>query len=108
LIRQQKVILEVGDEQIKASRIENDMVRQGKEPMYVLKLKMKQSRMSLDIGKHIKDGMNAIEFDLPVSKEFYNNVNVGTSLIDDFRAGSFIMNGSFSNWKITVIKKEIR
>jgi len=89
-------------------RIEKGMADIGKEPMYVLTLKMKQSRTSLSIGKHIKDNMNAITFDLPVSKEFYKNVKVGTPLVDDFRSGSFIMNGSFSNWKITVIEKNIR
>ena len=89
-------------------RVEQGMVAVGKEPMYILKLKMKQSRTSLSISKHMKDNMNAIKFDIPVSREFYKNVNVGTSLVDDFRAGSFIMNGSFSNWKITVIEKSIQ
>jgi len=92
-------------------RVEQGMVALGKEPMYVLKLKMKQSRSglsSLSISKNLKDNMNAIEFDLPVSREFYNDVKVGTSLVDEFRSGSFIMNGSFSNWKITVIEKSIR
>lgn len=80
----------------------------GKTPKYILKLKLKQSRLSFDVTKHIKDGMNAIQFELPVDKDFYNSVNVGTEIVDNFRTGSFILYGSFGNWKMKVIDKEIR
>ena len=63
--------------------------------------------MSLDIGKHIKDGMNAIEFEMPVDKDLYNTVSVGTQIIDEFRSGSLIINGDFGNWKMTVVSKRI-
>jgi seryl-tRNA synthetase len=80
----------------------------GKTPHYILKIRLKQSRVSLDIGTHIKDGMNAIEFELPVDKDFYNSVSVGTKITDEFRAGSFILNGSFSSWDMTVKGKIVR
>jgi len=51
--------------------------------------------------------MNAIEFDIPVDAEMYHQVKEGTELVDEFRSGSFIMNGTFSSWDITVKKKTI-
>lgn len=80
----------------------------GRTPQYILKIRLKQSRVSLDIGKHIKDGMNAIEFELPVDKDFYNSVRVGTEITDEFRTGSFILNGSFSSWNMSVKGKVVR
>ena len=43
--------------------------KQGRTPKYILKLKLKQSHFSLSISKHLKDSMNAIEFEMPVDKE---------------------------------------
>lgn len=79
----------------------------GKDILYVLSIQLKESSFSLDIGKHMKNSMNAITFTLPVSEDMYNSVNVGEPLVDDFRAGSFVMNGSFGSWKMSVTKKEI-
>lgn len=80
----------------------------GKTPQYILKIHLKQSHFTLDIGKHIKDAANAIDFEIPVDKDFYNQVKVGTSIVDNFRMGSFILEGSFGNWDMTVKGKEIR
>lgn len=79
----------------------------GLTPRYILKVKLKQSRISLDIGKHIKDKINEIEFEIPVDKEFYHSVSVGTKITNKFRAGSFIINGSFSHWRMTISDKKI-
>lgn len=92
------------DEKLKELNIYNS----GRTPHYILKIRLKQSRVSLDIGKHMKDAMNAIEFELPVDKDFYNSVNVGTKITDEFRTGSFILNGSFSSWDMTVKGKVVR
>lgn len=92
------------DEKLKELKIYNS----GRTPHYILKIRLKQSRVSLDIGKHIKDGINAIEFELPVDKDFYNSVSVGTKITDEFRTGSFILNGSFSSWDMTVKGKVVR
>ncbi len=80
----------------------------GRAPHYILTLRLKQSRFSLDIGEHMKDAMNAIEFEIPVDKDFYNSVSVGTKITDKFRSGSFILNGTFSNWDMTIKHKNIR
>ena len=70
--------------------------------------RIKQSHFTLDIGEHLKDSMNEITFEVPVAKEYYDSVSVGNVINDDFRMGSFIMHGSFGNWKVTVDKKEVR
>jgi hypothetical protein len=74
---------------------------------YILKFELRQSRVSLNFMSHIKDEINAIEFELPVDKEFYDSVRVGDAIVDRFRAGSFVLRGSFSNWRMSVVKKRI-
>lgn len=80
----------------------------GKTPRYILKIKLKQSHTTLDIGKHIKDAANAIEFELPVDKTFYDEVQEGTEIVDKFRSGSFWLEGNIGSWKMTVIGKTMR
>ena len=75
---------------------------------YVITFKIKQSHFSLDIGKHLKDAMNAIEIEIPVDKEYFNSVEAGDTINDDFRVGSLVMKGSFGSWDITVKSKDIR
>jgi hypothetical protein len=80
----------------------------GKSPKYILKLRLKQAHFSLSIKKHIKDAVNAIDFEMPVDKEFYDSVSEGTEIIDKFRFGSFVLGGSFGDWEMTVKGKEVR
>lgn len=77
-------------------------------PKYILKIRLKQSHFSLSIKKHIKDAVNAVEFELPVDKEFFDSVSEGTELVDKFRFGSFVLYGSFGDWEMTVKEKEVR
>lgn len=79
----------------------------GKKPVFVLKLRLKQSRMSLSISDHMKDSANAINFEIPVDEEFYNSISVGDELVDNVRMGSLVLKGSFSSWNITVRGKRI-
>lgn len=85
-----------------------NIYKSGKKPKYILKIHLKQSHFSLDIGKHMKDAMNAIDFELPVDKDFYNSVKIGTEIVDEFRVGSFILYGDIGDWEMTVSDKEIR
>jgi hypothetical protein len=84
-----------------------DIYKSGRTPRYILKLHLKQSHL-LSISKMIKDAMNAIDFEMPVDKLFYDEVQVDTQIIDKFRTGSFWIEGSFGNWEMTVTGKEIR
>lgn len=75
--------------------------------VYVVTINVAQSHPLWDIGSNIKDNMNDVDIDIPVSKEFYDSVNVGTVLDDSFRMGSFIMSGSYGSWDITVSDKKV-
>jgi hypothetical protein len=79
----------------------------GKTPKYLLKIRLKQTHYTLDIGEHIKDGMNSVEFEIPVDKEYYNSVSRGCDIVDNFRVGSLILNGSFGSWDMSVADKKI-
>jgi len=77
----------------------------GETVLYLVKFKLKQSHVSLNIGKHIKDAANAVEFEWPVSKTFYEKVSVGDNVLEEFRGGSFLVEGSIGSWNITVLGK---
>lgn len=93
------------------SELNNEVVEKKEEngtAKYVLTLEIKQSHFSLDISEHLKDSMNAIEIQIPVDKEYYDSVEVGQNIADEFRMGSFIFKGTYGNFKVTVIGKEIQ
>lgn len=108
MVRLEEVIKELKTEkdnlenEIKDIKIEKDIAK------YIITINIKQSHFTLDIGKHIKDKMNDIDIQIPVDKDFYDSVEVGTVLDDSFRVGSFWMEGSIGSWDIKVIDKEIQ
>ena len=75
---------------------------------YVITFNIKQSHFTLDLSEHMKDEMNDISIQIPVDKEYYDSVEVGDTIADDFRMGSLVMKGSFGSWDITVEDKEIQ
>ena len=75
---------------------------------YVITFNIKQSHFTLDLSEHMKDTMNDISIQIPVDKEYYDSVEVGDTIADDFRMGSLVMKGSFGSWDITVEDKEIQ
>ena len=75
---------------------------------YIVTFNIKQNHFSLDLSEHMKDEMNDISIQIPVDKDYYDSVNIGDTIADDFRMGSLIMKGSFGNWDITVENKEIQ
>ncbi len=99
------------DLQNEVSELENITVEKKEEngtAKYVLTLEIKQSHFTLDISEHLKDSMNAIEIQIPVDKEYYDSVEVGQDIADEFRMGSLVFKGTFGNFKVSVIKKEIQ
>lgn len=90
------------DNEIVDTKVENGTAK------YVITFEIKQSHFSLDLGKHLKDAMNATEIEIPVDKEYFDSVEVGDTINDDFRVGSLVMKGSFGSWDITVKSKDIR
>ena len=85
-----------------------DLLNAAKKPKYILKLKLKQASFSLSVTKHIRNAVNAIEFELPVDKDFYDSVSEGTEIVDKFRFGSLVLYGTLGDWEMTVRGKEIR
>lgn len=75
---------------------------------YIVVIEIKQEHHTLDFTNNIKDEMNAITIDIPVDKEYYDGVSVGTVIDDSFRTGSMVVSGSFGRWKITVKDKKIQ
>lgn len=97
--------------QNEVSELENITVEKKEEngtAKYVLTLEIKQSHFTLDISEHLKDSMNAIEIQIPVDKEYYDSVEVGQNIADEFRMGSLVFKGTFGDFKVSVIKKEIQ
>ena len=90
------------DEETLNTKIDNGLAK------YVITFNIKQSHFSLDLGEHLKDAMNDISIEIPVDKEYYDSVEVGDTIDDSFRVGSFIWKGTFGNWKVTVESKDIR
>lgn len=74
---------------------------------YIMTFEIKQSHF-LDIGKMIKDEMNAIEMQIPVDKEYFDSFEVGDKIDYSFRFGSFLLEGSIGNWNIKVIDKGVK
>ena len=94
--------------QVRELEVEKRALSNGYEPSYILTLEIKQSTFTLDIGEHIKNSINAISMQIPVSKKFYNSVSVGTRISDEFKYGSLVFNGDFSELRVTVKDKQIR
>lgn len=93
--------------QVRDLQVQKSAYETGREIKYIVKFRIKQSTFTLDIGEHIKNGMNAIELELPVSKSFYDRVSVGTEISKSFKMGSLLFNGDFSNLHMTVTGKRI-
>ena len=90
------------NEEILDTKIDNNLAK------YVIAFNIKQTHFTLDIREHLKDAMNDISIEIPVDREYYDSVEVGDTIDDSFRVGSFIWKGSFGNWKVTVESKDIR
>jgi len=79
--------------------------KNGNPPIYMIRVKAKQDRFSLDIGKHMKDEMNSFEFEVPVDKRYYDQLSVGGTMLKSFRGGSALLSGTSSSMKFTIVKK---
>lgn len=73
--------------------------------VYMVQIDIRNSSFSLDIGKHIRNAMNAVQMNIPVDKEFYDAVKEGQELKSGFKTASFVMKGSISSVKVTCAKK---
>ena len=74
---------------------------------YVVTFELKQDHISLDPKVWVADSMNTVKFQLPVDKEYYDSVQIGERVLNKFRVGSLLFKGSFGNWNVKVVNKEI-
>ena len=73
--------------------------------VYMIEIDIRNSSFSLSIGKHIRNAANAVQMEIPVDKDFYDNVRAGDELKSSFKTASFIMKGSISSVKVTCVRK---
>ncbi len=73
--------------------------------VYMVELDIRNSSFSLDLGKHIRNAMNAMQIEIPVDKKFYDAVKPNTEVAKSFKTASFIMKGSVSSIKVTCVRK---
>ena len=77
----------------------------GGEIRYILKVRLSQSHLSLDPMVHAKDAMNAVDFELVTDRASFQAAQEGQALMESFRGGSALINGSWGDWKIIVTGK---
>lgn len=74
---------------------------------YIVTFNIEQFNYTLNPFTHLRNSMNAIELPIPVDKEYFESLQVGQKIKDEFRYGSLLFKGSFGDWEISVKKKEI-
>lgn len=106
-LRGQAELLQREDRTLSEDIKVEEWVKNNHQIKYVVKFKLKQSHFSLDLEKHLKDAMNAIELEIPVDRDYYNSLSEGAEVVDNFRFGSLLLHGSFGSWKMSVVSKRI-
>lgn len=84
------------ENQIKESKIKLGILKSGKQPKYILKLRFQEHKMELSLDR-IK-----FEFEIPVDEEFYKESVIGKKLGEGSRAWSFAHDAD-----VKVIEKRI-
>jgi hypothetical protein len=70
-------------------------------------LELKQARISLDLGQHIKDAINATRFEWDIPSDVYDGSNIGHNFIKDgLRVGSLVIGGTLSDWQLNIKEKK--
>lgn len=77
------------------------------QDIYVVVFEIRQSTVTLDVGEHVKNKMNAAHLVVAVDKRYYDNVNVGDQMLSEMKMGSLIMDGDVSNIKCKVVGKYV-
>ena len=101
---------EIADLEAEKAQLKNEIVDikvENGTARYVLTLSVKQVHYSLNFEDHWKDAVNELTIVVPVDKEYYDSVEIGEVLEEEFRVGSAVVAGSYGSWKITVKDKEI-
>jgi len=86
----------------------NQLKAESGQAQYLVTFGIKQSHVFWQVKDNIKDSIQALDLQVAVSKEYYDSVQIGQTINDDFRMASFVFDGSIGNWDITVKNKEIK
>lgn len=95
----------------KRDKLQLELIRLQKHKQYIntihiLKIKIHQTTYTLSITEHIKNKINDIEFEIPVDKDLYDNIQINQELTNsEFKMGSLLRDLDLSKLKITVIGK---
>lgn len=98
-LKRDKAALEA---QITNIRVEHDLAR------YIITVHIGQKHTFWDYKNNAKDAINAVEIQIPVDKEYFDSVEIGTVINADLRVGSLIMSGSVGSWDIRITDKIIQ
>lgn len=86
----------------------NSLGKPGDPPCYIIDIEVKQATATLDIGEHIKNGMNSCVLRVMVDKRYYDGVEIGQDLKDsEMKFGSLLFDGDASWLKFTVVSKMV-
>jgi hypothetical protein len=66
-----------------------------------------QLHWTLDPVEHLKDHLNAVQFELPADPGFCKDVKVGTLLDGSFRWGSWLFRQNYGQWSVRVVGKRL-
>jgi len=108
--QKEELISEIAELEAEKALVKSEIVHTKEEngtAKYIVTFKIKQTHVSLNIGTHLKDEMNQITVEIPVDREYYDALSVGDVITDEFRIGSFVFQGTFGSWNITVENKII-
>lgn len=69
-------------------------------------VELSQTSYTLNVWKHIRNAVNSVQFQLPVSCDFYDQVQIGDELLKKkFRWGSLAVHGSMGTWNLEIVGK---
>jgi len=84
-----------------------EITKNGGEVEYVLECRLSQDRSNMLDQGNMKDYLNAVDFNMTVDRRTYNHYKKDDEFFRRGRKGSAVVEGSYSDWLITVIGKHI-
>jgi hypothetical protein len=69
--------------------------KKGKIITYFIEIEIRYKHTSL----------NEVKMSIPVDREYYNQLEIGETLLNEFRGCSFLIEGSTGGWDVKVIRK---
>jgi len=71
----------------------------------VLRAEQKGKIITYFIEIELNKNSDSVKFSIPVDREYYNQLEIGETLLNEFRGCSFLFEGSTGGWSIKTIRK---